>query len=219
MRKMFVPAAAVATGALLLAVLPMTTASAKSDPSVLTVGKAGGSAVAKGAILKASLAKGTKGVFATNIKGVSVSCKSSSFTDKVTANPKAPGTATESLTAQTFGSCSISGIPGATISSVKLNKLPYKSTISDKKGNPVTVTGTNTTITIKVSGLKVSCSYKAKTTTGSASNKSQTIAFSKQPFTLYSGPTPTCASKGSFTATFGPVKDTSVKGSPSVYVN
>jgi hypothetical protein len=53
---------------------------------------------------------------------------------------------------------------------------------------------------------------------GKASNKDQTVKFTNQKFTLSSGSS-LCPSSGDFSATFGPETDTSVSGSPHVYVN
>jgi hypothetical protein len=214
MRKLLLPAAA---AAITLAVLPMMAASAATH-SVLTISKVGGPNVKVGAILKASLAGTNKAVFSTGT-GKNVTCKKVTFTDKVTKNPAKPGTAMEKLTNQTFARCTEAGISGATgVKSVKLNKLPYTTTIKDSKGDPVTVFGTNTTITLNTSLGPLSCTYKAKTTTGHASNATQTISFSGQKFSLLSGPGE-CPKSGTFSAKFGPVRDTSVKGSPHVFVN
>src|SRR5262245_25476255 len=183
---------------------------------VLTIRKVGGPNVKKGAILKASLSTGAKAVFASSAGNVT--CKVSSFTVKVTNNPPKPGTATESLTRQTFGKCSTT-ISGATsVKSAKLTKLPYKTTISDKAGFPVTVTGPRTTITLNTILGTLSCSYKAASAKGHANNSKQTITFTKQPFSKSSGPA-ACPSKGSFSVSYGPVRDTSVTGSPHVFVN
>jgi hypothetical protein len=213
-------AAAMAT----LAVLSTATAAgaapaAKHD--VLTISKVGGANVKVGAKLSASLAKGTKAVFASG--AMTLTCTKSTFTSKVTKNPTAPGTASESVTKQSVGGCTISGVTGITIQSVTVTGLPYKSTVSTKKGLPVTVSNAATTIVVVVQGVTnpVSCTYRDKTLKGNASNKHQTIAFSKQTFTLDTTVsnglcTP---STGTFSATYGPVKDTSVKHSPSVFVN
>jgi hypothetical protein len=214
MRKLLLPAAAAAA---LLAVTPMTAASAASH-DVLTISKVGGANVKVGAILQAGLRFGTKAVFQTG-KGQSVTCKSVNFKDQVTRNPSKPGTAVEKLRSQTFSHCSVTGITGATgVQSIKLNNLPYTTTIKDSKGNPVTVTGTDTTINIKTILGGIHCRYFAKTTKGNASNTSQTITFVKQGFKLKAG-TGTCPKSGTFSAAFGPVRDTSVKGNPHVFVN
>jgi hypothetical protein len=219
MRKFLVLAAAGAATLLVSApaMVPATAAVAASH-DVLTISKVGGTNVKKNAILKAGLKSHTSATFLTS-KNAGVTCKSVSFTDKVLSNPRAKGTAKEELTKQTFSKCSVHGIADATgVNSVKLNGLPYKSTISDSKGDPVSVSGTTATISLKSILGSLTCQYHAKTTKGSASNVSQTISFSNQPFSLKSGPS-ACPKSGHFTADFGPVKDTSVHGSPHVFVN
>ena len=215
MRKLLL--AAVAMAAVLLGVAPMTVASAAraATHDVLTTGKVGGTNVKAGAILTAN---GSKITFATGGSS-GIKCKKAQFTAKVTKNPKAKGTATESLTSQTFSKCSVHGISGATgVKSIVLNHRPYKTTIKDSAGDPVTVSKTNTTITINSSLGSLKCTYVAKTTTGHASNSSQTITFNKQKFKLQSGPSE-CPGSGTFSAKFGPVIDSSVHGSPHVFVN
>jgi len=64
----------------------------------------------------------------------------------------------------------------------------------------------------------LTCGYKAKVAKGHASNTTQVITFTKQPFKLSSGPG-ACPSKGTFSAAYGPVLDKSVTGSPHVFVN
>ena len=215
MRKLLV--LSVAAAAVLLTALPSTAAFAATH-SVLTTGKVGGASVKVGATLKGSLKKGTKATFLTS-KSAGVSCKSVTFTDKVTKNPAAPGTAIESLEKQSFSGCTVSGIAGATgVKSVVLTGLPYKTTISGAKGFPVVVFSTKSTITLSTVIGTLSCSYKATTTKGSASNTGQVITFSKQTFKLSAGPS-ACPATGSFSATFGPVRDMSVKGTPAVFVN
>jgi len=183
---------------------------------VLTIRRVGGPNVKKGAILKANLSTGAKAVFASSAG--KVTCKVSSFTVKVIINPPKPGTATESLTKQTFSKCSTTITGARSVKSVKLNKLPYKTTISDKAGFPVTVFGPKTTITLNTTLGTLSCSFKAATAKGHANNSKQTITFTKQPFKKSSG-SAACPSKGTFSVSYGPVRDTSVTGSPHVFVN
>jgi hypothetical protein len=221
-RTLFAGAAA---GMAALAVLSTATAAGASPAAkhhVLTIGKAGGAAVKTGAKLSASLAKGTKAVFSNSLG--TLSCTKSSFTAKVTKNPTARGTADESTTKQSVSGCTIT-TSGVTVTSVTVNNLPYKSTVSDKKGDPVTVSKAQTTIVLLAGTTTVTCVYTDKLIKGSASNKHQTIAFKNQVFTLdtaLSNPASDCelgGTSGKFTATYGPVKDTSVKHDPKVYVN
>jgi hypothetical protein len=211
---------ATVTAFVALTTLTLSTAAVAAPATshdVLTTHKVGGPNVKVGAKLIASLAKGSKAKF-TGSANKSVTCKKSSFTEKVTKNPAKPSTAHLSLTSQRFGNCSTT-FQGATgVKSVKLTKLPYLSTISDRPGNPVKVFGVSTTITLRTVVGTLSCSYKAKHVEGHAANKTQVISFSKQPFTLTSGPS-VCPKHGSFSASYGPVTDSSIRSHPHVFVN
>jgi hypothetical protein len=197
-------------------------ASEATAHSVLTISKAGGTAVKVGAVLKASLAKGATATFSTS--EFTLTCKTATFSAKVTKNPKAKGTADESLTSQAFSKCSVS-LQGVSVKSIKISNLPYNTTVSDAKGDPVTVSGTksskpiSTTVTVSFSGESFACSYSTKTLKGVASNKGNTIAFTKQSFTGAKGQSSLCPKTASFTAKFGAVKDSSVKKSPAVFLN
>jgi hypothetical protein len=212
MRKLLLPAAAAAA---LLAIAPMTAASAASH-DVLTINKVGGPNVKVNAILQSGLKFGKTAVFAAG--SVKITCKRVMFKDQVTVNPRSPGTAQEKLKSQTFSSCTVTGVSGAQgPPKFKLNNLPYKTTVTSK--GLVTVYKTNTTISIGIPGGTIHCTYVAKTTKGIASNKTQTITFTGQPFIKTSGPPSTCAHTAKFSATFGPVVDASVTGHPRVFVN
>jgi len=206
-------------------VLAMTAAPALAATDVLTISKVGGSNVHVGDILKASVVTNTSANFfqsATSTTGIK--CTKSSFTAKVTANPGKPGTAKESVTSQTFSSCTsnVSGVTG--VQSVKVGNLPYNSTISDSTGFPVTVKQTSSTKPLKTTLVlntllgTVTCVYKAASIKGTASNTGNTVSFTNQKFTLSSGPS-SCFGSGFFTAKYGPVKDTSRTNSPKVFVN
>jgi hypothetical protein len=228
MRKYLYMVAA-ATSALLIAA-PMVPADA-AVAHVLTIRKAGGPAVSKGAVLTSGLAKNTKASFkvGTGTSAITVKCTSAAFTGKVTSNPAASGkaVATESVTASKFAKCG--GVSGAKIT-VTANNLPYKSSVSAAKGNPVTVSGVSKskpislTAKVKLSATNtVTCTYTAASISGKASNKGNVISFSNQKFKFSTGSSKTtCTQFGTtatFSATYGPVLDTSVKGSPKVFVN
>ncbi|WP_051970672.1 Tat pathway signal sequence domain protein [Kitasatospora azatica] len=224
MRNRLYLGAALAAAA--LAVLPALPASAAGS-SVLTYGSAGGSAVAPGDVLTASLAGGTVAtLYSTAAGGTGVKCATSAFTATVVSNPAAPDTAVETLTSQTFANCSAVNVPGVLgVSSVTVNNLSYTNNVSDAAGNPVTLSaGTagpiQTTIVLRTLLGTVTCKYQASPTSlsGTTSNTAQTISFTNQSFALSSGPG-TCFASGYFTAAYGPVQDTSQAGSPSVYVN
>jgi hypothetical protein len=206
--------AVVALTTLMLATTAVAAPAASHD--VLTTGKVDGTNVKAHAKLTANLAKGSKAQFKSS--DGSVTCKQSSFTDKVTKNPASPSTAHLSLTSQTFGKCSTT-FGGATgVKSVTLNKLPYLTTISDRSGNPVKVFSVSTTITLNTVVGTLTCAYKAKHVEGGASDSTQVISFSKQAFSKSSGPT-ACPKTGSFSAAYGPVVDSSVSGHPHVFVS
>ncbi|HUJ07059.1 MAG TPA: hypothetical protein VLX31_13205 [Streptosporangiaceae bacterium] len=217
MRKVLSFAAVAASAvAVVAAVAPAQAATGH----VLTVGKAGGTAVKTGAVLKAGLAKGASVVFAAPAE--TLTCKSASFSAKVKTNPTKPGKATESQTSQSLSKCTVN-VTGVTVKSVKVNNLPYDVTVSDSKGDPVTISGSSKskplsfTVSVSVTGVgTVTCTSTAASIKGTSSNKGNTITFTKQKFTSSGG---LCGSGGTFSATFGPVKDTSVKGSPAVFVN
>jgi hypothetical protein len=222
MRSYLVLAAVAATAALTaLATVPASAATI----DVLTTGKVGGSNVATGAVLKASLASGTTAnFFETATSTTGIKCSTSSFSAKVTANPAKPGTAKESVTAQSFGKCT-SNITGVTsVTSVTINNLPYNGTISDAKGDPVKISGTSATKPLKTTIVldtivgSITCTFTASSISGAASNTGNTVSFSAQKFTKSSGSS-LCPASGFFTAKYGPVTDSSVTGSPKVFVN
>ena len=224
-RKYLYLAMAAASAAVLAA--PIVADAAPAAPShVLTIKKVHGTAVKPGAVLKASLVKGTSAVFKlTGSLTLTITCKSASFTAKVVKNPTAPGKATESVTAESLSKCTVTGFPGATVKSTKSLNLPYNSSVSDAKGLPVTVTGRSKTkpielsATASASGMSITCSYKAATIAGAASNKGSTITITKQKLKIAANPTGLCPANAAFSAKYGPVQDTSVHGNPAVFVN
>jgi hypothetical protein len=196
---------------------------ASAKHHVLTTGKAGGPAVAPKAVLSASVAKGTtvKFTFLT----FTLKCSSSTVTGKVTSNPAAPGTAKESVTGETIGNCTIN-FKALSIKSIKAENLPWTATVSDKKGDPVTVTGSSKSKPIKLvvkavlSGTtNFECIYASKGLVGTASNKDNGFSFSKQVFTSQKGSFKDCPATSDGTATYAPLRDLSVTGHPKVFVN
>ena len=148
MRKQFVLATALGTA--VVGVLPLTAATASTHSqahraaAVLTIGKAGGKAVKRGATLQAGLQKGSAVTFFTPGTKNGVTCKKASFKDKVTKNPSSPGFARELLTAQSFGKCGVHGVGGATgVKSIAVKGLPYKTTIGGKNHSHRAVQGSH----------------------------------------------------------------------------
>jgi hypothetical protein len=201
-----------------LSVSAIAPASADDTP-VLT---AGGVAVATGDVLTASLASGTAATLYSSATGTSgVSCAASAFTASVTDNPTAPGTATESLSAHTFGSCTSNVIGVLGVTSVTVNNLPYTTTVAS--AGTVTVTPAagstiQTTVILRTLLGSINCVYQAPSLTGTSSNTDNSITFTNQAFTKSSGSS-LCFASGYFTAKYAPVSDTTQSGSPAVTVN
>ena len=183
--------------------------------NVLTHGSPGGTAVAVGDVLTASSNMVT---LATEPGGsTGVTCNQSSFSATVTANPTAPGTATESLKAFSTGGTCTTNIAGATgVQSVAATGLPYAVSVSS--GGAVTVQGVSSTVVLSSLVGTLTCTYTAPSLSGTASGTTSAISFTNQQFNLSSG-SELCPASGYFTATYTPVQDTSVSGSPSVFVN
>ncbi|MFG1660828.1 Tat pathway signal sequence domain protein [Micromonospora chersina] len=186
--------------------------------SVLTYGSVGGSAVTVGDVVKASLAGGTSATFYSSTTGTTgVRCAASSFSATVLSNPAAPGTATESLTAQSFTSCT-SNVFGTTgVQSVTVNNLPYATSVTS--AGVVTISGSiQSTVVLNTLLGPTTCVYRTASLTGSAVNSTNSITFTNQVLTKSSGPS-TCFTTAYFSARYSPVLDTSKTGSPAVYVN
>jgi len=195
---------------------------------VLTIGKKGGPAVKKGAVLKASLARRASANFALGT--FKATCKTSSLTAKVTGNPSRPGKATLSVTRQAFGRCSLKRAPsGVTLKSISAFNLPYNAIVSDAKGDPVTVTGSKKSkplgfkAVIKLGKMRLTCAYTAAKASGHASNSGNKVSFANQKFVLNthlsSQLCAAAAKTATLSATYGPVLDTSVSHSPKVFVS
>ena len=189
---------------------------------VLTEGSAGGTAVAPGAVLTAGLAKGS--TVSYTLKSMKLTCKSSMLTATVSTNPVAKGTADESLTAQTVSHCTVN-VKHVSIVSLKTLNLPFNVTVSDAAGFPVKVSGRSKSkplafsVLVQAGKLKIPCTYSAASITGHASNKGNVISIKNQKFKFTAGSHKYCLASANVSATFGPVKDSSVTGKPSVFVN
>jgi len=205
------------------------TAAHHAAKPVLTIKRKGGPAVRKRAVVKASLAKGKSAVFA--LGSFSASCSSSTLQAKVTANPSSRGKATLSLTGDTMSKCKLKGVSGISLTGVKALNLPYDLTISSAKGFPVTIAGKSkdkplsfqATISVSGDSTPVVCVFTAPKAKGNASNKGNEVSVAKQKFTLdkkkSSSLCAEAASSATFSATYGPIQDTSVRHSPKVFVS
>ncbi len=225
-------AAAVAMAAIVpLSLSSVAQAATKVD--VLTISKAKGTAVKANAVLTAGLASKTDATFAAG--ALVVTCKTASLTFKVKSNPATGRTAVLSETKETFSNCPVPAslstlVKSLSITSTATSSKPYATTVTDKKGDPVTISSPVTTVkavtTPAAGSATVLCIFAAKSVKGSFSNKTNDISFSKQVFTLEpvsKGSNSECSSvtgtTAKFSAVYGPVKDTSVKHSPKVFVN
>ncbi|MFJ8472516.1 Tat pathway signal sequence domain protein [Kitasatospora sp. NPDC094011] len=200
-------------------------APAQADAAaVMTQGSASGPAIAVGDNLVANLVSGTAATFTDGVGSTNgVSCASSSFSATVTSNPAAPGNATEQLNNQSFDQCTSSVLGVMSVQSVTATSLPYTNTITSGSG-AASLNGTSAGpvgITVVLNTLlgQISCVYQSPNgITGSTSNSNSSITFANQPATLVSGPG-LCFSTGYFSASYGPVTDSTAAGSPVLYVN
>lgn len=215
-----IPMAAVAAFSAVLVAAP-----AYADASaVLTTGSLGGTAIAVGDVLSATVKTSTTADFNTAAGGTTgVKCAESAFIAAVVDNPAAPGTATESTTAHTFASCTANIVGVTAVNGVTVDNLPYGTTVSSD--GTVTVSGTETapiqtTLTLGTILGSISCVYQANSgsITGATSNEDNSISFKDQAFSKTSGSI-LCPSSGFFTATYAPVLDTTVGVSPVVFTN
>jgi hypothetical protein len=227
-------ACALALAAPASAAYAATAAHQAAAKPVLTVGKKGGPAVKKRAVLEASLAKGASVVFTlkSSLGTFKATCSRSTLKAKVTANPSSRGKATLSLTGETISHCTLKNSDGIILTGVKALNLPSDVTVSSAKGFPVTIAGRSKTkplgfqATINASSLGVgtlTCVVTAPKVSGHASNKSNEVSATKQKFTLDKAKSSSlcadAASSVTFSATYGPIRDTSVKHSPKVFVS
>jgi hypothetical protein len=194
---------------------------ASAADTVLTTGGLAGDAVAVGDTLNAALASGTTGRFYSSATGTSgISCAQSAFNATVTDNPAAPGTATESVTAHTFGSCTSNVLGVLGVTSITVNNLPYTTTVTS--GGVVTVSPAagsvlQTTVVLRTLLGSINCVYQAPSITGTSDNADNSINFVSQPFTRTSGSS-LCFSTGYFSAKYAPVTNTT-QGGGSVFTN
>jgi hypothetical protein len=227
MRKIVQLAAVLGTAA--VAVFFATPAHADGG-AVLTTGSAGGSAVAVGDTVSASLASGTSAKFTTQSGGSSgVTCTASTFSATVTSNPAAGGVASETLDSQTFTGCTSNVFGVTSVQSITVNNLPYNAS-ADGTAKTLTLSGGSAgsiQATVKLGTVlgSITCVYRAGTTssgggslTGAASNTDNSLAFTNGQFTKSTGPG-VCPGSSFLTATYAPVVDTSVAGSPAVFLN
>ena len=176
---------------------------AAADVAVLTTGGVGGT----NATLYSS-STGTSGI----------SCTASTFTATVGSNPAAPGTATESLTGQTFSKCTSNVVGVLGVTSITVNNLPYTTDVSSDgtvSVTPASGSAIQTTVVLRTLLGSVSCVYQAASgLSGTADNTDNSITFANQQFSRTSGSS-LCPASGFWTAKYSPV----TAGGEPVYVN
>jgi len=224
MRKSLFLAATLAASAMLV-LAPAGAALAVGKTDVLTTVKVGGPNVKANNVLQTGLKARTVLTFSQVgvAHPISLKCTKSTITSKVAANPPKPSTAVELVTGETVTGCKANTTLVQSVT-VTATHLPYKVTVSDAKGFPVTVFGPTAVLKIvPAPSTKIkpfSCTYFAKTIKGNFSNSGSLTSFSKQVFTLVKkGSGIFCPAKGALTATYGPVVDLSVVHHPHVFVN
>ncbi len=215
-----------AATAVLVPLSMSSVAQAATKVDVLTISKAKGTSVKAKANLTASLASKTKLSFSGSTGAVGATCTSSTITFKVTSNPAKPGIAKLDLTKEVTSKCTVTGSLATEVKSITISlDKSSTTTISDKKAShPVAVTNYTVKVVVDTTILPapITCIYTAKSLVGTQSNKTNAISFSKQKLTLGSGSNSDCSAAGTtgtYSVTYGPLKDASVKGSPKVFVN
>jgi hypothetical protein len=200
----------------------LTTLPASAAGTVLTTGSVGGTAVAAGDSLSASLASGSQATFFSSATGTSgVRCSSSTFTATVTSNPDAPGTATESLNTQTFTNCTANVFGVNRVNSITINNLDFNAAVSSDGSLTLSPDSGPIAATVSLGTVlgNITCNYTAQdgSLDGTADGSSGAINFNDQAFTKTSGPN-LCFNTVFLTATYAPVTDASQGGAP-VFVN
>ena len=202
---------------------------ASADPSaalagnVLTYPTAGGTAVAVNDVIQASLKTGTNATFYNSTSGTTgIKCAASGFSAKVLTNPTAPGTATESLTAQSFGSCTTNVFGTTGVQSIALNNLQQATSVTSAgvvKISGTTAAPVQSTVVLNSLLGTITCVYRtsANSLTGAAVNATNSITFTNRGMRRRPGPS-FCFGTAYFSATYSPVRD-STKGNAAVYVN
>lgn len=214
--------AVAAAAALVLSLTAMAQAApARAKADVLTTSRVGGPDVRSRAVLTAGLAPKTTFVF--NTASFRITCRQASISLKVVSNPSRGHVAVLSETNQRTGKCKAFGRIAKSIT-VSLIKLPRKTKMSGSKGDPVVVSGPVVKIVAKTTFAgTVTCVYTAKRSNGRFSDKSQSVTFARQASMLDLRKSSQACLKtgisGTYTASFGPLRDTGVKGKPRVFVN
>lgn len=177
--------------------------------TVLTTGSVGGTDVAVGDVLSSVVVGGPD-------------CTSGSAQTAVHFNPAVRGTATLQLTGLTFSNCSIDmgAAVGTLPATVVVNNLPYSLSIGDGSGDPATLGVVS--LTVSVNSGSSSCAYLSPASfTGNYDNGTASITYSGSlAFSGGTGPLASgCPQSPLNVPKFTSVADSSLSGSPAVFVN
>jgi hypothetical protein len=204
------------------ALATLTTLPASADGTVLTTGSPGGTAVAVGDDLTASLASGSQATFfssATNTSGVR--CNASTFTATVTGNGAAPGTATETLNTQTFTNCTANVFGVNRVNSITINNLAFLAAVNSDGSLTLSPDSGPIAATVSLGTVlgNITCNYQSAdgSLNGTADATSGAINFNDQNFAKTSGPG-LCFNNVFLNATYAPVSDVD-QGGAQVFVN
>jgi hypothetical protein len=168
----------------------------------------------------------TSAVLSTSIG--KITCTVAGFSAKAASNPAAPGTATETVTSLSASSCTstITGTTGVTSVGLNGSSTPTASVCSTSAcpASPVTtvpelfISPTVKVVLTSVLG-PVTCIYGGTTLFASVNNAGDSFTFTSQSVNRQTGSSTACPSTGTYTATYGSVKDTTMTGSPAITVN
>ena len=230
--KAFTVAAAatlLATGAVIGTAAAAAAPAAAAPVNVLTYGAPGpgGPNVPPGHVLTGNLQAGTQATFLTAPGGpVGTRCSVSNIGVQVLGNPVAPGVATTRLSALGFGGC-VSTIPGSTVLSVTENNLPNNNVLfNDAAGFPVQFVPAGApvqlTIVESVPGAVLNCVWQpvGSIYQGNFANPGNRLIVANQRIQLVGGPAGPCGGPLQFMSfTYQPVVESSIPGTPPVFVN
>jgi hypothetical protein len=214
--------------ALAAGILVASPAHAIDAVNVLTTGSLGGPNVAVNDTVSSGLKSGTTANFFTTATGsTGVKCSVSQFTASILTNPGAGGIATENLTGQTFpaATCTTNVAGTSRVNSITINNLPYSATVNGTSKVLTVTAGAAGPIQASVSLQSflgaVNCTYRLPTGvtsfTGNASNTDNSLTFTNVQFSKSAG-SGLCPGSSFFSATYAPAQDTTVAGSPLVFV-
>lgn len=190
------------------AVVAAASYASASTTDVLTRGSVGGANVAVGNSIGTHLASGSDATFYTTKTGTDGGiCAAGTGTGKVTTNPAVGGTATVSVSSLAFSNCS----NDLGFMNVQISIASFALNVSSTGISVPSLSAKMTAVFGHPDPIPVTCSY---TTAATGTN-----LFSNQKLSLTSTSSSLCPSVLFFTAEFGSFNDTSVSGSPAVFLN